>query len=479
MSTRATVTLGQGDWQDQPADYIDRALRTNAPPPTANRRWASPHGTLGTDLVQVRLHAGGGRHPVILYRRGGADARCGGCTLANWDGAYRLALADEIGGGRPWLGEYHLAAVYDRELTAAEVGQNFGAGANPTEQPTPQPTATHTPTSTPTATPVPTEAPPDGGRVTDGLQALYIFDEGSGTTVRDRSGVGAPLDLTINNAAGITWQPGVLTVKDNTAIVSTGAASKIIAAAQATDELTLEAWIAPANLIQEGPPRIVTISNGEHERNVTLGQGQGADQPSDYIDVRLRTTTRTTNGKPSLSSPHGTLSTILTHVVYTRAADGTDVIYLDGVEQARATVDGTLSGWDAGFALALAAEPTGAGFWWGDYDLVAIYKRALTPIEVQQNYHSARTLRSAPQRREPCRRSHRRRHSPRRHAERLPPDGYPRRRRTNADTEPTDPPTVTPTVCCLPARTPDNPPPAAGVVGPVLQQYDRPSAAGV
>ncbi|MEC9030925.1 MAG: DUF1592 domain-containing protein, partial [Planctomycetota bacterium] len=47
----------------------------------------------------------------------------------NWNGAYRLALADELSGGRPWLGTYYLVAVYNRDLSPAEVERNFKAGS--------------------------------------------------------------------------------------------------------------------------------------------------------------------------------------------------------------------------------------------------------------------------------------------------------------------------------------------------------------
>jgi hypothetical protein len=43
---------------------------------------------------------------------------------------YRLALANELTGDRPWLGEFHLVAIYDRALSQAEVSQNFEAGAD-------------------------------------------------------------------------------------------------------------------------------------------------------------------------------------------------------------------------------------------------------------------------------------------------------------------------------------------------------------
>ncbi len=42
-------------------------------------------------------------------------------------------------------------------------------------------------------------------RITDSLLALYTFDEGSGSTVQDTSGVGAPLNLNIPDPSRVTW----------------------------------------------------------------------------------------------------------------------------------------------------------------------------------------------------------------------------------------------------------------------------------
>jgi hypothetical protein len=55
-----------------------------------------------------------------------------GGDLGNWADDYRLALANELSLGRPWLGELRLVAVYSRALTAAEVLQNYEAGPGTT-----------------------------------------------------------------------------------------------------------------------------------------------------------------------------------------------------------------------------------------------------------------------------------------------------------------------------------------------------------
>lgn len=49
--------------------------------------------------------------------------------MAGWNPGYHLALANELSGDRPWLGTYHLVAIYARALPPNEVERNFQAGA--------------------------------------------------------------------------------------------------------------------------------------------------------------------------------------------------------------------------------------------------------------------------------------------------------------------------------------------------------------
>jgi len=50
------------------------------------------------------------------------------CDFDGWDRGYELALANELEDARPWLGTYHLVALYSRALSDAEVATNFAAG---------------------------------------------------------------------------------------------------------------------------------------------------------------------------------------------------------------------------------------------------------------------------------------------------------------------------------------------------------------
>ena len=55
-----------------------------------------------------------------------------GGNLSTWDVSMPLVLANEAdqAGTREWLGKYHLGAIYETALSAAQVTQNFTAGPN-------------------------------------------------------------------------------------------------------------------------------------------------------------------------------------------------------------------------------------------------------------------------------------------------------------------------------------------------------------
>jgi len=220
----------------------------------------------------------------------------------------------------------------------------------------------------------------DTVRVRGGLQVLYTFEAGQGYTVFDRSASDTTLNLKIANKDAVKWLDGALQVNSATTIKSAAPARKIIDFAKRTRGLTVEAWVNPANDRQDGPARMVTISGNTSRRNFTLGQD------ANYYDVRLRTTVTTTNGIPSTATPSGTATPRLTHVLFTRHADGTTRIFINGEQQATAQIKGDFGNWDDGFTLSLADEASGGRPWLGTLHLVAIYSRPLSTKEVTQNY---------------------------------------------------------------------------------------------
>ncbi len=218
-------------------------------------------------------------------------------------------------------------------------------------------------------------------RVTDGLTALYRFEEGTGTTVNDTSDNGAPLNLSIIAPGNVTWLPeqDALRLDAPVRVESSGAAIKIFNAVFASNAVTLEAWVRPANSMQTGPARVATISDSTGVRNITLGQDAAG------WETRLRTTATSDNGIPALAAG-GAVTDGLQHVVYTRASDGPAVLYVDGVAVAQTTVPGGTTNWNSSYPLVLGNEATGGRAWLGELHLVAFYGRALTGAEVQQNF---------------------------------------------------------------------------------------------
>lgn len=217
-------------------------------------------------------------------------------------------------------------------------------------------------------------------RVERGLIVRYDFTEGRGQAVHDRSGVGAPLDLVIEPAAGVRWSDGALTIESSTSIASAQPARKLIDAIKRSNAISIEVWLRPADRSQSGPARIVSLSADPSRRNVTLGQD------GDACDVRLRASSSDLNGLPSTRSPGKTLRPQLTHVTFTRDAAGRAVLFIDGKQVVSRNVAGDFGNWDADYRLILANELTGDRPWLGDLHLVAMFDRALSIEEVRQNF---------------------------------------------------------------------------------------------
>lgn len=213
------------------------------------------------------------------------------------------------------------------------------------------------------------------------LQALYTFEEGRGDSVSDVSSVGKPLNLTISDESAISWIRGGLAINSSVMLASSDSAAKIIDPSYESNEITIEAWIKPANTTQSGPARIISLSEDTDSRNLTLGQS------ADFYQTRLRTTSTSHNGIPALSTSDSSLSTNLTHVVYTRDSQGIATFYTDGVAQKSGTIAGEFSNWNGSYRLVLANETTGNRPWLGEFHLVAIYSRALSEAEIKANFN--------------------------------------------------------------------------------------------
>jgi hypothetical protein len=228
-----------------------------------------------------------------------------------------------------------------------------------------------------------TDASIDGdsaARITEGLLALYTFEEGSGTTVADRSGVGAALDLVIQSEAAVTWSPGRLTLDAETLVASPGPATKIRDACRDADAFTLEAWISPT-VVGGFFPRVVTLSI----TNTSLAMALLAID--DHFEFRMLGSQTDANGLPSLNSPAGTVAVAPIHVVLVSEPGGMRRIYVGGIERGTDLLGGDLSSWgNIDFRLGLGNEIDGARPWLGTFDLVAIYGTPLSAADVLTNF---------------------------------------------------------------------------------------------
>lgn len=228
-------------------------------------------------------------------------------------------------------------------------------------------------------------APAETGRIDGGLQVLYRFESTDNGMVRDVSERGPKVDLKIDDSTATEFKDGTtgtwLQITRPTLLKATSGAKELQTEIRRSGGLTTEAWVTPANTTQDGPARIVTLSRDSSNRNFTLGQD------GHRFDVRLRTTKTSTNGIPSLSTKNKSVKTDLTHVVYTfDQKTGTAALFIDGRQVQTENIGGNLSRWDPQFDLALANEISGGRPWLGQLHLVAIYSRALSAAEIQQNF---------------------------------------------------------------------------------------------
>ena len=117
-------------------------------------------------------------------------------------------------------------------------------------------------------------------RVSEGLVALYEFKAGAGRVVRDVSGVGTPLDLNIIDPSAVSWKADGGLAIHASATIRSSVATKIIEALKASQAITIEAWVKPANTTQYGPARIVALSGDAYPTGGNFVLGAGVKVPA-------------------------------------------------------------------------------------------------------------------------------------------------------------------------------------------------------
>lgn len=222
-----------------------------------------------------------------------------------------------------------------------------------------------------------------GSRHEQNVIALYQFKTGQGTTAYDTSGVNPGMHLTLSGDVG--WVGGWgIEISSGKAQASTTSSRKLYDLITAAGEYSIEAWVVPANVTQEGPARIVSYSASTTKRNFTLGQTQY------NYDFLQRSSNTDANGEPQLSTNDDDedLQATLQHVVATYDPVNGRRIYVNGIftDDVDTVPGGNLIDWDNSYAFVLGNEVSGDRPWQGTLRLVAIHNRALTQEQIAQNF---------------------------------------------------------------------------------------------
>lgn len=221
-----------------------------------------------------------------------------------------------------------------------------------------------------------------GGRFEANQIAFYQFKTGSGAIAYDTSGVEPAANLSLQG--DISWVTGWgIQINNGRAQASTQNSNKLARLISATGEMSVEAWVVPANVTQEGPAAIVSYAGSSTERNFTLGQTQY------NYNFLLRSAATDFAGLPALSTADADelLQATLQHVVLTQDPVNGRRIYVNGQDSGARDTAEAIRNWDDSFALIVGNEANGNRQWQGTMRLLAIHNKALTAAQIQQNYN--------------------------------------------------------------------------------------------
>lgn len=220
-----------------------------------------------------------------------------------------------------------------------------------------------------------------GGRFERNQIAFYQFKTGEGALAYDTSGIEPAANLTLQG--DISWITGWgIQINSGRAQATTTASKKLSQLINATGEMSLEAWLIPANVSQQGPAAIISYAGSNVSRNFTLGQTLY------NYNFLLRSQATGSDGLPALSTPDAAelLQATLQHVVVTQNLTNGRRIYVNGVDSGVRAAPSPLQNWDDTFAFMVGNEANGNRQWQGAVRLLAVHNKALSLAQIKQNY---------------------------------------------------------------------------------------------
>lgn len=222
-----------------------------------------------------------------------------------------------------------------------------------------------------------------GGRIDSSIIAKYEFKTREGSIAYDTSGIEPAADLNLIGDVGWIGSWGIR-INNGKAQASTSSSRKFYEQITGTGEYSIEAWVVPDNVVQDGPARIVSYSGSVNTRNFTLAQTM---YNYNYLN---RSSRSDANGSPDLSTADADerLQATLQHVVATFDPVNGRRIYVNGeyTRDVDDDVGATISQWDDSYALVLGNEVSSNRLWRGSIRFLAIHKRALSAEDVATNF---------------------------------------------------------------------------------------------
>jgi glycopeptide antibiotics resistance protein len=219
-------------------------------------------GILGMVLVVVPA--------AVLWLRAPVNSGFG-----NWDGDFPLMLANEKTCDRPWRGELHAVAIFDRALSGHDARRLSSQLAR------------------------------HDGHLLQQAVVFYSFSSDSMSmlndsvrTLDDLSTRGSAVKLRVAEPSTVLpLAGGGITIRSDSLITSGLPAARLCDRLRSSDGFTIAVKLRPQNLQAEGPARIVSLSSNPFERNFTLGQER------DALHFRVRTPFTGENGiRPALTA---------------------------------------------------------------------------------------------------------------------------------------------------------------------------------
>jgi len=180
-------------------------------------------------------------------------------TFRNWNSRFHLVIGNEATSNRPWNGIIYKLSIFDQKFTDQEAEKFNRIGFQ--------------------------QAIPND--LLKGLLVDYIFanpETKISGALKENLVLNKQRDSFVFNAQG-----GML-LKGSSSISTSLPAADLVYSLKKTSQFSIAIWFQPANLQQDGPARIVTLSRDTDHRNFTLGQS------GSKLNFRVRTPLNGLNG---------------------------------------------------------------------------------------------------------------------------------------------------------------------------------------